>query len=420
MKKISVLFLFGLIVIPQVSLASWWNPFSWEFFFRLKQENILSGTSTSSSLKLPKIKSDSNNVKREEDENVAVLKDRIEELEKKLKQKENVIGQSSSAKTNTASSITTKDRGLTLSELKVMEAKPVQGSWLDNEATTSLDLSKYGIFANSEISPQKQTDNLSDEQKVKMTILAKEVIMSFRNSINFEKRATNEYLSLCNQKQDGLRGVISQCEQSKIDDQVASKQHMDIFYNGLAVRGLLEVGSSEGARLIVEEQAKEDRYIENNYNRCVNFARTLYTLPSSNYSGELKNWLSRLDKFENDISVLEIGLNDGITTLQEMLDYKISFSNFDTNFSRERSSIDALRRTTSVTSSNATMLSNQIQQNIDQAKKNLENLTSPLQNVSCVTGLNPATYSCKSLNGSQPFICTMGRFGSVSCTSERR
>jgi hypothetical protein len=257
--------------------------------------------------------------------------------------------------------------------------------------------------------------NLSDEQKIKLTISAKEILDSFDDYIDLERRVTNEYLNIYNQKESVSSEVSSHCEQGRATDQQLMESQRQRFLNQMANRGQLDW--SGGAQMIADEEAKERQYIDDSYRKCILMTQSL-NLPSVSYKTQLKDWLNRLDNFSKAVSLMRNGLSDGVTSEAEMLDLKQSFKVLDSSFSRERASIDSLRRTIAQNSSSVNYdLMRQLQDSIDKTKKELENPFGHTD-ITCKTGLLPSSYDCGSLNGSSRFSCSVNQYGFVTCATK--
>jgi len=431
MKKYLIAIILSLVIIPQITLASWWNPITWKVFSRPAQTKVQSKTivstpivaTSSSQAKKPvtgeKIKADPASTKAKNLDlskygipaspisKVTPTSNKPEYLTKKWTEKE------------------FRDTFYGLIELG-MYAKDDIYIWFnffhknaDGTYTRNEDGVKYPpmdqTFLKTLIAgiPNKKVDGLSDEQKIKLTISANEVLDSFENSINLEKRVTNEYIAIYDQKSSVSNEVLSHCEQGKITDQSLMESQKQRFLNQMASRGQLD-GWSGANQLIAEEEARERQYVDNNYRQCVLMTQSL-NVPRINYKTELQDWLNRLDTFNKMASSLRNGLNDGVTSVAEMQDLKQGFEVLDTNFSRERTSIDSLRRTIAQSSPVNYDLQRQLQDSIDRTKKELENPFG-YTDITCKPGIT-SSYECSSLRGSSPFSCNVNQYGFVTCAT---
>ena len=470
MKKTILILIFGLIIVPQITFAAWWNPFTWNMF-----NKPIRTTETTHSIASSTPVNGDQSPQRREVNNPGI--NQIENLAKKDNSKKAPV---STGWVLTEKEFKTKMLDLikqgiyTKDDINIwlgifhrnsdgtytntvdtahgiysnIDQKLIK-SWLTEIPDKTLVQQEAGWFAEAEkkgwnafiytfsngeksyykkengkwtkknneaeltVSNSQTNGDLTDEQKVKLTISAKEVLDSFDSSINLEKRVTNEYIAIYDQKSSVSNEVLSHCEQGKITDQSLMESQKQRFLHQMASRGQLD-GWSDANQLIAEEEARGKQYVDNNYRQCVLITQSL-NVPRISYKTELQDWLNRLDTFNEMSSSLRSGLNDGVTSVAEMQDLKQGFEVLNTSFSRERTSIDSLRRTIAQSSPVNYDLQRQLQDSIDRTKKELENPFG-YTDITCKPGIT-SSYECSSLRGSSPFSCNVNQYGYVTCST---
>ncbi|MBI2630857.1 hypothetical protein HYW73_01395 [Candidatus Nomurabacteria bacterium] len=124
MKKILLLSIISLLIIPQVTLAVWWNPFTWKIFKRSSEIKIEQTTDVSSNPTKTSSETQEESSKADQAENIEKLKTEIEDLKKKINE-DTTITQPKVSQEVIPTSVTSNEGSM---ELKIAKCKTIKES----------------------------------------------------------------------------------------------------------------------------------------------------------------------------------------------------------------------------------------------------------------------------------------------------